>query len=205
MAPRGADHLMEEPVMFDPVFESMRKATETTIQMQQDLFKKWVSLYPGAGMPPFPWGEQAQKFHKKWAEIVTESMARQREVLEAQYNAGMKNLEAAFAVASAKDPEELKAKTRELWQKSFDCLRQSFEAQAKEFQASAAKWTEFLTKGAAARWRRRWSGTRPTPGSVPGPLTRPPPASGWSASASPRRASPATPWRSSSTSRPTAW
>jgi hypothetical protein len=135
--------------MFDPVFESMRKATETTIQLQQDLFKKWVSLYPEAMVPPLPCGEQAQKFYKKWAEVVTESLARQRGVLEAQCHAGLKNLEAAFAVASAKDPEELKARTRELWQKSFDCLRLALEAQAKEYQAAAAQWTEFMTKGAA--------------------------------------------------------
>src|SRR5262249_48651962 len=140
---------LEGSVMFEPVFENLRKATETAIQTQQDLFKKWTALWQGVAVPSPAWGEPVQKFQKKWAESVTETLARQREALEGQFNAGLKSLEAAFAVAGAKDAEELKAKTLELWQKSFDCLRQAFEAQAREFQASVGKWTELVTEGAA--------------------------------------------------------
>jgi len=135
--------------MFEPVFENLRKATETAIQTQQDLFTRWAALWQGVTVPQPAWGEPVKRFQKKWAEAVTETLARQRETLEAQFNAGMKSLEAAFAVAGAKDPEELKTRTMELWQKSFDCLRQALEAQAREFQAAVTKWTELVTKGAA--------------------------------------------------------
>ena len=40
----------------------------------------------------------------------------------------------------------------ELWQKSIDCLRQTCEAQLRDFQMAAAKWTEFMMKGAAGYW-----------------------------------------------------
>jgi hypothetical protein len=133
--------------MFEPVFENLRKATETAIHTQQDLFKKWAALWPGVAVPQPAWGEPVQKFQKKWAEAVTEALGRQRETLEAQFNSGLKGLEAAFAVAGAKDPEEFKARTVELWQKSFDCLRQAFEAQAREFQVSVGRWAELMTKG----------------------------------------------------------
>jgi hypothetical protein len=130
--------------MFDTVYESLRRATETTIQVQQELFKKWMSFAAGAQAPGPPEAEQAQKIRKKWAEAVAETLTRQREVLEKQFNAGLKGLEAAFAVPAAKDAEELRARTFELWQQSFNCLKQAFEAQAKEFEASVARWSQLF-------------------------------------------------------------
>jgi hypothetical protein len=107
--------------MFDQVFENLRKATEASIQMQQDLFKKWASLWPGVPAPP-AFGE-AGKFQKKWAETVGELVKKQRETLEAQFSAGLRNIEEAFHLPEAKDPEEMRAKAIELWRKSFECLR----------------------------------------------------------------------------------
>ena len=120
--------------MFEPMFESLQKATDVTIQMQQEMFKKWVGLWPSGPASPSAWGEQVQKLQKKWAEIVEETLKRQRDVLETQFNAGLKNLENAFKLAEAKDPEELRPKTMELWKKTFECLNQAFEAQMRNFQ-----------------------------------------------------------------------
>jgi len=134
--------------MFEQVFESLRKATETSIQMQQEMFKKWVSLWPV--VPPFPpVGEPFVKFQKKWAEFAGDLARKQRETLEAQFSAGLKNIEEAFGLAGATNPEELRARTVELWQKSFESLRQLYDAQVRDFQGVVAKWTEFLGKGAA--------------------------------------------------------
>jgi hypothetical protein len=128
--------------MFDSVFENLRKASELTIQTQRDLFKKWFSFWEeGPAFQPV-WGEKAQKIQKQWGESVAETLKRQREALESQFNAGLKSLEAAFAVAGAKNPEEVRARTVELWEKTFDCLRVAFEAQATEFQKGISKWSE---------------------------------------------------------------
>jgi hypothetical protein len=135
--------------MFDQVFESLRKATEASIQVQQDLFKKWVSMFPGMPGVPAAGAESFIKFPKKWAEFVGDVVKKQRETLEAQFSAGLRNIEEAFRPAEAKNPEELRAKTIELWQKSFECIRQMYEAQIRDFQDAAAKWTELVMKGAA--------------------------------------------------------
>jgi hypothetical protein len=135
--------------MFDPVFDSLKKATEVTIQMQQEMFRKWAGLWTGVPGPQFGWGDQAQMLQKKWAEIVGDLVKKQHEVLETQFAAGLENLETSFKLAEAKDVEELRAKTVELWRKSLECLRQTFEAQLREFQAAVSKWTELLSKGAA--------------------------------------------------------
>jgi hypothetical protein len=138
--------------MFDAVFESLQKATESTVKMQQEMFKQWVSLWPGAqATPPAP-AEQAQKMQKKWAEVASELYKKQCETLEAQFKAGLRNLEEGFKLAKTKDPEELRQKTVELWQKSLECLRQTCEAQLKEFQTAAARWTEVMMKNAAGTW-----------------------------------------------------
>jgi hypothetical protein len=135
--------------MFEQAFDTLRTATEANIHMQQELYKKWIGMWPGVPVPPNGGGDKFIKFQKKWAEYVAELVKKQRETLEGQFSAGLKNIEEAFRLGEAKDPEELRAKTVELWQKSFECLRQMYEAQMRDFQAATIKWTELLLKGAA--------------------------------------------------------
>ena len=133
--------------MFDLVLESMRKATESTIQMQQEMFRKWTGMWPG--FPSFqPAGpEQVLQFQKKWAEVMEELARKQRETLEAQFKTGLKNIEDSFRLAQAKDFEELRTKSIELWQKTFDCLRQSYEAQVRDFQTAVTRMAELMMRG----------------------------------------------------------
>jgi len=133
--------------MFDQVFDSMRKAADSTIAMQQDLFNRWVGLW--SGIPGVPSAGEPQKLQKKWLEAVSEVVKTRRETMEAQFSAGMQNIEEAFRLAEAKDPEELRTKTVALWQKMFDCLRQTSEVQIRDFQTAVAKWTELMSKGTA--------------------------------------------------------
>jgi hypothetical protein len=143
--------------MFEPVFESLQKTTEATIKGQQDLFKKWVGQWtniptgvmPGVMASPMPYGDQALKFQKQWAETVSSLIRQQQKVVEAQFSAGLKAIEEAFRLAEAKDFEELRCKTVELWQKTFESLRRTYEAQIKDIQATLTAWAEFVAKGAA--------------------------------------------------------
>ena len=113
---------------------------------------EWVSFWPGVpGIPTIPavGAEPFIKFQKKWTEFVGEIVKKQRETLEAQFSAGLKNIEEAFKLADVKNPEELRTKTIELWQKVFETLHQSFEAQVRDMQTIAGRWTELASKGAA--------------------------------------------------------
>jgi hypothetical protein len=133
--------------MFDVAFDSLRKATDATLQMQQEVFKKFAGFWPNVAPSPAAWGEQVQKFPRKWAETVAEIVKKQNEMMETQFKAGLRNIEEAFRLAKVKDPEELRAKTIELWEKTFECLRQAFEAQTREFQAAVSRWNELVTRG----------------------------------------------------------
>ena len=135
--------------MLEAVFDSLRKATGSTVQVQQEMFKKWMGMWP-ALTPTQPTGtEQVLRFKQKWAEVAGELARKQRESLEAQFSAGLRNIEEAFHMADAKDPEDLRARAIELWQKSFECLRQLSEAQARDFQSAVVEWAGLVGKGAA--------------------------------------------------------
>ena len=134
--------------MFDQAFESLQKATESSIALQQEMFRKWMGLWPGVPVSTLPFTE-LQKFQKKWVEVVCELLKKQNESLETQFKAGLQNIEEAFHLNEIKDPEVLRAKTVELWQKTFDYLRQTSETHLRDFQYAVSKWAELMTKGVA--------------------------------------------------------
>jgi broad specificity phosphatase PhoE len=140
--------------MFIPVLESMGKIPGATVEMQQEMFKKWFSIWPGMsfnpvipGMPATPaaWGEQVQKIQKRWAEAVRELVRRKQETVEAQFKAGQQSIEKAFQIGEARSPEELRARTKELWQKCIEAVRQASEAQMRDFTVAIEKWVELMT------------------------------------------------------------
>jgi hypothetical protein len=137
--------------MFIPVMESMAKFTGATAEMQQEMFKKWFSAWPGfpfvPGVPNYPaaFGEKAQYYQKKSSEIITDLFKKQRETFEAQFKAGQENIEKAFKISEAKNPEELRAKTLELWQKCFEAVYKASEAQMRNFTTAIEKWFELVT------------------------------------------------------------
>jgi hypothetical protein len=96
--------------------------------------------------PTFPatWGEQVQKFQKRWTEISGDLFRRQREIFDTQFKVGQQNIEKAFNLSEAKSPEELRNKTIEFWQKCLESMRQTSELQMREFQTAIEKWFELM-------------------------------------------------------------
>jgi hypothetical protein len=136
--------------MLDQVLENFRKASESTMQLQQDLFQKWTSQWPTTSSPATPgttaWAEQAQAFQKRWLESVTDIMTKHREKLDTQYKAGIRAIEDAFRVTEAKTPDDYRRMTEELWRKSFDSMKNSAETQIHDFQKAVEKWFELMPK-----------------------------------------------------------
>lgn len=135
--------------MFDQVFESLQKATESSVKLQQEMFHKWVEAFPAASSTfPSP-PDAVAEWRKKWEDTATEMLKRQKELVDNNYEAGIKALEEIFEVVEAKSAEEYQRKVVELYQKSFDSLRQLSEAQLKEFKAATEKWSEVMTPTSA--------------------------------------------------------
>lgn len=139
--------------MFDQILDTWRKATESTIQFQQDLYRQWVQV-PGVldlgAASGSSWADQARATQKKWAETLTDLLTRHRETLDSQYRAGIRTIEDAFRVTEAKNPEQFRKLTEELWRQNLDYLKTVSESQLRIFQAAVERGIEAMSKGVTA-------------------------------------------------------
>ena len=159
--------------MFDMILENYRKATESTMKLQQDVLRNWTMQWPqmfgaqtfghpsdpgipstggpasGSAMSGAAWLEKLSDAQKKWGETVTDMLNKHRESLDAQYKAGIRTIEEAFKVGEAKDPQQFRRFTEELWKHSFECLKTVAEAQTRDVQDAMQKFYEVASKGAS--------------------------------------------------------
>jgi hypothetical protein len=125
--------------MLDQMMESFRKASESTLQAQQDMLKRWTQQWavvpPMSGSPSTEWGRD---FQQRWLEMTVDVLNKHRESIDATYRAGIQVIEQSFHLSEAKSSEDLRRMTEELWGKLFDTIKAQYESQFQEFQ----KWTE---------------------------------------------------------------
>jgi flagellar motor component MotA len=132
--------------MFDQVFANLQKATESTVKMQQEMLQKWVEAFPAATSGfATPSQDAFSEMMKKWHEISTEIVSRQKAMVDQSYEAGLASLENVFSVAESKSPEEYQQKVVELYKKSFESLRELTEAQLQEMKAAAEKCSQVIS------------------------------------------------------------
>jgi hypothetical protein len=137
---------------FEAVFQSVRKAAEANMQLQQEALRQWsnfwTSSWSGAAQTsmPAPQIEAIREFQKKWTTAVSELAHKHRQVLDRQYDAAMDSLDDALKITDAKTPEEIRERTEQFYRKTIDCLREMSEAQIAEFQDMVNKWTDITTK-----------------------------------------------------------
>lgn len=131
----------------DQVFESFRRASVSSLQMQQELFKQWMQQWPS--MPVNVAGVSAdwvQKLQKRWFEFTTESLGRQRELLDSTYKSVIQIMEQASHLSESKTPEDYRRVSEELRQKTFETFKEQSDTQFREFQKSAEKWFDMIPK-----------------------------------------------------------
>jgi hypothetical protein len=137
---------------FEDVFENIRRTTETSLEMQQDLMRNWSKMWPGMpGMPGMSdgqaaWVEQVQKFQQEFSRTVSDLARRHREVVDRQYQAAVESLEHGLRVAESTNPEEFRSRVEQLCRKTLECFRNVMESQVKEFQDGMNRWGELLNR-----------------------------------------------------------
>jgi hypothetical protein len=137
--------------MFAQLFDSFRKASESSLQAQQDLFKRWVQQWPslplGSNAATSEWTDA---WHKRWLESTSDALNKHRELLDATYTSGIEVIEQTFKVGEAKSPEDYRRLVEALWRKLSDTFKAQSESQFREFQSATEKWLE-LARNAAAK------------------------------------------------------
>ncbi len=54
-----------ETNVYDQVLDSMTKAAETNLKMQQDAIQQWAALWPGFPTPQSMWIDKIRDFQKR--------------------------------------------------------------------------------------------------------------------------------------------
>jgi hypothetical protein len=138
--------------MLDQLLYQLREATDSMVQLQQELYRQWIQHWfpradattpealaaPGrTGPSPAPQGQ--------WADVLSDILNRNRENLDNAYRVGIRTIEDTFSVAEAKDPTQLLTMTEELWWQAFATLSTAAESQMRDLQAAAEKVLEATT------------------------------------------------------------
>ncbi len=130
--------------MFDLLFESFRKASESTMQMPLDMYKswtqQWMAAQPGAAAGASV--EWTRTFQRRWTEFAIESLNKHRESLDSIYRSGIQLIEQTFRVSEAKSSDDYRRIVEDLWRKLLEVFKEQSESQVRDFQTWAAKSIE---------------------------------------------------------------
>jgi hypothetical protein len=121
--------------MFDQFVESFRRASESSMQTQQDWLKQWTQQWAMPGnLPMGPSSEWGRALQKRFADLTVEILNKHRESFDAGYKAGIQAIEQLFGAADVKSPEDYRRTAEDLWKKLFETFRSQYETQLQEFQ-----------------------------------------------------------------------
>jgi hypothetical protein len=124
--------------MFDQLIDGVRKASESSLQMQQEMFKHWTRLFTGpaqeVGAQAGAQAEWGQTSQKRWLELGVEMLNRHREAVDSIYKSGIQLIEQTFHVTEAKSPDDYRRMVEDLWRKLFDLQKEQSESQFRDFQ-----------------------------------------------------------------------
>ena len=135
--------------MFDVLIETFRKASESALQVPQDMFKHWTQQWVSA--PPHAAGasvEWSRNLQKRWLELTVDSLNKHRESLDSTYRSGIQLIEQPFHVSEAKSSDDYRRMVEELWRKLLDLVKEQSEVQLRDFQTLTAKSFDFQKSAA---------------------------------------------------------
>ncbi len=134
--------------MLDQLFEISRKAAESSLQVQQAMFKHltqdWLSTSPNASSGIS--ADWAGTMRKRWMELTLEALNKHRESVDSTYRASIQTMEQALRLADAKSSEECVRTVEDVWRKLFDSYKGQSEVQFREFKTWAEKSFETIHK-----------------------------------------------------------
>jgi hypothetical protein len=136
--------------MTNQMFDTFQKASESWLKMQQDMFQTGgpSSLFtgsPGAGLSP-EWARNAQK---KYLNLATEILERQRESVDALFKSTISLLQQTSQITEAKSSDDYRHAAEDLWRKWFESVKSHSETQFRDVQTFAGKSLEIVQSAQA--------------------------------------------------------
>jgi hypothetical protein len=136
--------------MSEQIFDTFRKASESWLKMQQDLFQAGApsSLFmapQGPGGAP-DWARNAQK---KCVDLAAEILERERESIDALFKSSINLLQQTSQISEAKSSEDYRRAAEDLWRKWFESVKSHSETQFRDVQTFAGKSLEIVQNAQA--------------------------------------------------------
>jgi hypothetical protein len=129
--------------MFEQVIDGMRKASEASIAAQQETMKQWVQQWPATPLTSAQDAvEGTRALQKRWIETATESMTKQRELIDSACRAGIELMQQAGQLVDAKTTEDFRHQLEELWRKAFEVMKTQSEAQFEQLMRVSQAWMQ---------------------------------------------------------------
>ena len=165
--------------MVDKILENYTKAVESTLRLQQEMLRNWTMQWSPLGIPVFELPltgtstsasdtpaaakleqkpeqlstaqklEQLSTAQRTWAEAATDMLKRHQETLDEQYRAGIRAIHDACRVGEARDPEQFRRLSEELWRRNCEVLNAAVASQMHDIQSVMQKAYEAARSGAA--------------------------------------------------------
>jgi hypothetical protein len=139
----------KERLMFEQISDSYRKATESSLQTQQDMFKQWAQQWPSKqSRVAGPSQELSEECQKRWRVALTEALDSHRELLDFAYKSGIRTIEQTFAISKAKSPDELRRLCEELWRTLMGTVKTQSEGHMRVLQTASERLLDLWAKPA---------------------------------------------------------
>ena len=139
--------------MFDQMFDAYRKASESWLQVHQDMLKhsgqQWMSSSPTNAAGAADWNRTLQR---RGVELLVEFLNRNRESLDMVYRSMIHLLEQTSRMSEAKSPEEFRRLVEDAWRSWFESVKTQSETQFRDVQTWAGRSLE-LVNGEQAQER----------------------------------------------------
>lgn len=133
--------------MFEQLFESLRKASESSLMGQQQLLDQWIQQWPSPPLGAAGAGaEFASSIRKRWTDSLSEGLNRHRENFDSAYRNGIQLIEQALRVSDVKSGEEYRRSLEDLWRKVSDTAKDHVESQLRDLHKAAERWLELAHK-----------------------------------------------------------
>jgi hypothetical protein len=126
--------------MFDQLFDSFRKTSESALQTQQDLMKRWVNAWPSLPVNTPGSTNDWNSTQRRWLESMTELLNMHRGMLDSTYKAGIELIESTFRLTEARSAEDYRRLMEEVWRKLSETIKNQSDLQLRELQSASAKW-----------------------------------------------------------------
>ncbi|HEX3905295.1 MAG TPA: hypothetical protein VH853_20885 [Polyangia bacterium] len=129
--------------MVEQLFDGFRKASESSLQMQQEMLKHWTQQWTTvAPQATSASSDAVRNAQQRWLALGVELLDKHRTSIDATYAAGIQLIEQTFRTSEAKSPEDYRRLTEELWRKLFEAYKTQSETQWNNFQEWSAKSAE---------------------------------------------------------------